>query len=213
MCISVHFMISCHPNLLSNVPKTMKTIKHWSLQMYRSSLRSPIILFQGWVSSVRRCILSITVTTDDDSEHVDIAGWRRTDTTDFGEKWRERASEREKWQIFRADTKQTLHLHKSWEISQLNIMLISFNHHQINPYFIPNALDICSEYLLKKNLSIHPSCLQIFQSPYWFVVSDGNSLRFLVFLLLAIEGSVNTNAEVSFCISAFQCNAVRLSGV
>ena len=37
------------------------------------SLRSPIILFQGWVSSVRRCICSIAVTTDDDSEFVDIA--------------------------------------------------------------------------------------------------------------------------------------------
>ena len=32
-----------------------------------------IILFQGCVSSVRRCMLSITVTTDEDSEHVDIA--------------------------------------------------------------------------------------------------------------------------------------------
>ena len=42
------------------------------------SLRSPIILFQGWVSSVRRCICSMAVTTDDDSELVDIAAGRKT---------------------------------------------------------------------------------------------------------------------------------------
>ena len=49
------------------------------IPVIRPSLRSlslpAIILFQGWVSSVRRCILSITVTTEfDDSEQEDIAG-------------------------------------------------------------------------------------------------------------------------------------------
>ena len=77
---SAAYFSTFHEFCLNFVWKSIsKTLVVLRIPLIRSSLRSlslpAIILFQGWVSSVRRCILSITVTTEfDDSEQEDIAG-------------------------------------------------------------------------------------------------------------------------------------------
>ena len=68
-----------------------------------------IILFQGCVSSVRRCMLSITVTTDDDSEHVDIAGGAEGGV-----------------QTFKSANKKTLHSHEAFEYLSSALALYEF---------------------------------------------------------------------------------------